>query len=538
MKKIYFTFLLVSTLLPAITSAQQMQWLQSTPINYNLNPEMPRQPICISGDHIYAAKMVSFGLSYGIDIYGGMSIDQYDSSGVLLWSFSMNSKLVVNVIKADVSGNVIVSGSFMETLQLNGTDSLLNTGNGFNTNLFLLSLDGSGNLLWKRNVTIDYGPDAQRISSFALDQGNSFWYSLEYFDSVSIKKLDINGNDLQSYIVHGTRTLGGMSFDASGNLFLTGSTGSQSIIMNGFSVAVSEPYMMFIARINASGNTSWIQPVHDVTFQSPRIVATASGNAYVSGNLMDSTSFGSVHLDGPQWVYDIFLVKVDSSGNFSWGVEVPETPNIAGDFQIGKDNFVDIDASENVYINGSIRGSVDWGNGVITDAGQIPSAAFSIVSFNSNGIAQWQITGGAPGFATPYSTCIDGNGNCYFSASSVGTFTMDSHATNQGGNNFAFVMGKTGATATTGIDIFVSNETLNVYPNPADNKLGVSSRQFAIYPVSIYNVMGEKVLTKFSGEKTYRYDYILTEIDISDFPSGIYFLQSGNARTKFIIQHD
>ncbi len=538
MNKIYSAFIVALIFISTFSSAQQVKWLNATPVNYNLNPEMPRQPACMSGDMIFAARMVDFALSYGIDIYSSMAVDCYDSAGVLLWSYHIGSKLVVTSITADGSGNVYLSGSYMETLHLNGTDSMVNTGTGYNTNLFLISIDVSGNLRWKRNVTLTH-VDAIDVSALAIDPQENCWYALEYFDSTAIKKLDANGNDMQSHLIQGTRTLGGISFDPNGNLFLAGSTGSITIGINGFTVNVPEVYMMFVARINAAGNTSWIQLAHDQTFQSPQIVATASGDAFVAGNLFDSTSFGNVLFEGPQWVYDIFLTKVDSTGNFSWGVEVPETPNIIGDFQTGKNNFIDVDAAGNVYLSGTVRGIVDWGNGVISDAGQIPSNGISIISFDGNGMARWQVTGGGTGFVTPYSVFTGDQDDSYFASAAVGGITFDSLTTNQGGN-FAFVLGKINSTNTTWIDTYSSNEKLLVYPNPASNKLAISSVQLAINTIVIYNLIGEMILAVdlptaipiAIGSK------LQTEMDLSNLPSGIYILQAGNAFAKFIVQHD
>lgn len=496
---------------------------------------MPRQPACISGSHIYASRLVDFGLSFGIDILGSMAIDCYDTSGALIWSLPMGQKLLVKSIAADATGNVFISGAYMETLHLGGTDSLVNTGSGFTTNLFLISLDASGILRWKRNVTLS-SADAFNISALAIDPQENCWYALEYFDSTSIKKLDVNGNDMQSYLIMGTRMLGSFSFDPAGNMFIAGSSGSINLNVNGYSVNVPETYMMFVSRINVAGTTSWIQLAHDQTFQGPQIVATATGDAYVSGNLMDSTSFGNVVFHGPQWVYDIFLTKVDSSGNFSWGVEVPETPNITGDFQCGKNNFIDADDLGNVYLSGTIRGTVDWGNGIVSDAGAIPSNGISIISFDNNGNARWQITGGATGFVTPYSLFKGDQDDCYFAASAVDDVIFDSLTTNQGGN-YAFVLGKIGTSFTAGF-VTARIKSLISFPNPADKKLVVSSRQYAINPVSIFNVMGENVLKLISNESSYGHDYFQIEIDVSNFPSGIYFLEAGSARTKFLVQHE
>jgi len=531
MKKIYFSFL-IAALLTNFSSAQQAQWLTSVPINYSFNPETPQQPACVSGNKIFAGRMVDFNLSFGVDIFGSMSIDCHDTSGVQLWSFPLGQKANIHCISADASGNVYVGGVFMETLHLTPNDSLENTGSNFDTNLFLLSLDASGNLRWKRNLSLTHA-DAFNISCLDIDPQSNCWYALEFFDSCTIKRLDATGQDVQSHIIMGTRTLGSFSFDPNGNMFLAGSAGFLTLSVNGYSVNAPEPYMMFVSRINAAGNASWIQLVHDVTFQSPQIVATASGDAYVAGNLMDTAVFGNVSFHHPQWVYDIFLTKVDASGNFSWGVQVPETPIITGDFMRGRNNFVDVDAAGNVYLAGIIRGIVDWGNGVITDAGAITNYGGSVISFDNNGVARWQVTGSAAGFIAPYSLCVTGQDECYFSAGISGSVTFNSISANQGGG-FAFLLGKISGSTSSGIDELSSGELLNVYPNPANNKLAIGSRQYAIKAIQIYNFIGELVLSVQLQASNFKPE---TTIDVSHLPAGSYFLQAGNARAMFVVQH-
>ena len=539
MKKIYFSFLVLASFsFSGFTFAQQVQWLHSAPINYSLNPEMPVQPACVSGDKIFAARLVNYSLNFGVDILGTMAIECYDTSSILQWSYLIGQKVVVESITADVNGNVYVGGVYMETLHLDGNDSLVNTGSGFDTNICLLSFDASGNLRWKRNVSLTH-PLAYNLSALAIDHQENCWYGLMYFDSISVKKIDANGNDQQSHILAGTRSMNSFSFDPAGNIFLTGSTGSSgssSMSVNGFSVNVPETYMMFVTRIDEAGNTSWIKLAPDVTFQSPAIVATATGDAYVAGNLMDSTSFGTVVFDGPQWVYDIFLTKVDSTGNFHWGIEVPVTQLITGDFQRGKKNFIDADAAGNVYLTGTIRGSVDWGNGVISDAGQIPSYGIAVISFDPNGTARWQVSGEGMGFVTPYCVSATALDECYFASSIVGGITFDSLSTNQGGN-YAFLLGKISSQSSVGLDAFLQNEMLNIFPNPVSEQLSVISYSLTgtAGAISIYNVIGEKVLEVTSEANVKGSE---ATIDISVLPSGIYFLQTGTASAKFIVQQN
>ena len=195
-----------------------------------------------------------------------------------------------------------------------------------------------------------------------------------------------------------------------------------------------------------------------------------------------------------------------------------------------------MDASGNVYLSGSLRGSIDWGNGVITNSGSVTTDGNSIISFDNNGIARWQVTGTASaiGSITPYSVCVSGPDECYFSSAVSGTVNYDTLTANQGGN-YAFVLGKINVPVGSGIAENASQEMLNVFPNPAKNKLVICSRQWAINSVSIYNVLGT---IKIHIDVPSINSLMPVELNISELPSGIYFLKAGNAKAKFIVQHE
>src|SRR6185369_14981607 len=97
------------------------------------------------------------------------------------------------------------------------------------------------------------------------------------------------------------------------------------------------------------------------------------------------------------------------------------------------------------------------------------------------------------GFIAPYSLCVTGQDECYFSAGISGSVTFNSISANQGGG-FAFLLGKISGSTSSGIDELSSGELLNVYPNPANNVLAINfGQRDAIKSIEIYNMMGSKV---------------------------------------------
>ena len=66
-------------------------------------------------------------------------------------------------------------------------------------------------------------------------------------------------------------------------------------------------------------------------------------------------------------------------------------------------------------------------------------------------------------------------------------------------------------------------ETVSVYPNPATDFIQLNFEEDA--EVTIYNAMGAKVLQCVSD----------TKIDVSSLANGIYFIQAGESKAKFVI---
>lgn len=493
-----FTLLLTSS----VAFSQTFDWVQSNPINYPFNPEMTQHASCISSSgKIYSGRLVNYLQNFGQDIFGTNSIDCYNSAGQMQWSFSIGQKAVIRKMIADANGNVYIGGSYMETLHFNGTDSLQNTGSGFDVNVYLLSLDPSGNIRWKRNLSLNNN-NYTRIEALGVDNSGDFWYGTNDFFNMDIFRTDNTGQDVQTIILQNTRSLGGFCFDPNNNLYASGSTEMGTMSIGSLSVNVPETYMMFVAYIQSNGQGSWIKLAHDVTFQSPIVVADNSGGAYVGGMLMDSTSFGTVSFLGPQWVYDVFLTHVDNNGNFSWGVEVPHVPSITGDFQPGANQFISSDATGKAYLMGICRGVVNWGNGVITGTSSIPSPSreMAIICFDTNGTPLWNLEGGKSDFDMAYSLDIMPNGDGYYSAQIQDTAYFGPNTIFGGSADNTFVVGKITTNVTAIHSISDYNHFL-VYPVPAKDMINVdfevSENQAAIMELNDANgraVMSKKIM--------------------------------------------
>jgi hypothetical protein len=176
--------------------------------------------------------------------------------------------------------------------------------------------------------------------------------------------------------------------------------------------------------MNAAGDAQWLRLAHDVTFQRPRVVADGADHAYLLGSQMDTVTWGSVHFHAPEWNTTFFLTRLDSMGVFEWGVEPPQA-GIIGRAELGQGMGLGVDDDGNAYVLGSVAGSVDWGNGVVSNTGSLLTQQVSLLSFDNAGIARWQIQGGSDStLDVVHDLAVTGDGICHLVATTGAPFTF------------------------------------------------------------------------------------------------------------------
>ena len=178
----------------------------------------------------------------------------------------------------------------------------------------------------------------------------------------------------------------------------------------------------YIQKLDKNGDFVWAKKIGglDRTF-AREIGIDDSGNVYVSGIFNGTTDFdpgpGSSNITS-NGLYDIYVVKLDSNGNFLW-------VNIFGG--VDDNNWVnlEVDSAGNVYLAGWFEGSfdVDPGPGVTT----LTSNGFKdifILKCDPNGTLLWAHSLGGPLFDTSYGFELGPEGNIHISGNFSGS-TVD-----------------------------------------------------------------------------------------------------------------
>lgn len=217
--------------------------------------------------------------------------------------------------------------------------------------------------------------------------------------------------------------------DPAGNSYTTGyftdsadfdvTPGQQMITSNGF-------YDVFVQKTGPDGNLIWATSFGSASFEyGTGITADAQGNVYVTGVFDTDTDFdpgvGTTILssNGQQ---DIFLVKFDPSGNFSWAGNV-------GGGGYDESTSVGVDAAGNVYLSGYFNDTADFnpGPGTLEMIGAGMNDNF-VAKFTPGGQLIWARQYGSSEFEAAVSMKVMGNGDQYITGFYNGTVDFDPEA--------------------------------------------------------------------------------------------------------------
>lgn len=201
------------------------------------------------------------------------------------------------------------------------------------------------------------------------------------------------------------------------------------------------------------------------------IAADAEGNVYITGYFYGTVDFnpgaGIFNLTS-KGSGDVFITKLDASGNFIWAKQLGGT-GIDYGFSIVADDF------SNVYITGIFSDSIEFNPGtgtcILTSSGLNDTY---ILKIDSSGNLDWAKRIGGTSFVWGFSISIDLFRNVYITGAFSDTADFDPgigicNLISQGLYDvFVHKMCQT-----TGLKEIIVGITQNVYPNPTDGKLNI-----------------------------------------------------------------
>ena len=263
----------------------------------------------------FAAKFTPTGGFLWADRFEGTGVDQGNSVAV------------------DALGNALVTGSYVGSTAF-GTTTLTGT----TASPFVTKIDALGNVLWATGFAGNYSDTGMHIGVDAAGDafvGGSYsgtmtagstTLSLPYgASSAFVAKLTPAGSVSWATGFGGTlnTTSGGLAVDASGNVLVDGNFKSTSTF-GGITLTPSNGlYNGYVAKLNTNGAGVWAEQFSGTdNIYVNALAVDVAGSAYLGGQFLGTGNFNpgtgtpaSLTAVGGT---DIFVSKVDTSGNFAW----------------------------------------------------------------------------------------------------------------------------------------------------------------------------------------------------------------------------
>ncbi len=372
-----------------------------------------------------------------------IAIMKADESGNLLWVKTygigfMNMEIGYEIAKT-TDGGFIVCG---------GTDGFT----GDDNDMWVIRTDENGDSLWSKT----YGGNSQEYAHSVIqtnDEGFLIAGSTSSFgagaDDVYLIKTDANGDELWS------KTYGGTSADAAYNVRQTTDGG---YIVGGTTNGYSDFYLI---KTDANGDSLWTRTFGGgATEEAYSVKQTTDGGYIMTGGTM---SYGAGN-------YDFWLVKTNEDGDMEWnktyggeekdkGWSVVQS-NDGGYFIAGfTESFAQSEEDEGVYL----------------------------VKTNASGDTLWTRTYGD----------ISNDGGHWAIQTEDGGYAITGYKY-VSGVQYNFYLIKTLGDGTVGVDdINNEYETLNIYPNPFNNKTTIEfdNPESKTYDLKITDITGKTVRT-------------------------------------------
>jgi len=351
-------------------------------------------------------------------------------------------------IATDPSGNVYTTGTFEGTADFDPGAGIFNLVSAGGRDIFVQKLDPLGNLVWAKSMG---GANNEVGNGIAVD-GSGNVYTTGYFEGTAdfdpnggvinltpaggsladifVSKLDVSGNFVWAKQMGGTSgDLGqGIAVDGSGNVYTTGYYYSNDADFDPNGGVAGLPLVgiqdIFVSKLDANGNFVWIKGMGSSSNDWGYAITTdGSGNVYTTGffnNTADFDPSGGIANLTSAGDYDVFVQKLDASGNFVWAKRMGGTDSDQG-FGITVDFF------GNIYTTGSFRSTADFdpsgGIANLTSAG-ITDIFISKLDLFGNFVSAQQI-GGTSGDTGYGITSFGSVGDIYLTGQFVGIVDFD-----------------------------------------------------------------------------------------------------------------
>jgi hypothetical protein len=566
MKQIYSTFFITFILLNVFAQQPTFEWAKG--LGYN------------SLDIGEVTRVDDFGFVYTTGIFNGtvdfdpsptgvfiMStsgtnssfILKMDSSGNFIWAKKFNGNNCY-ITSFDVDTNIYLVGQYQDSTDFD--PDTLNTYYLMDTAIFITKLSLNGDFIWVKNIkadnasnieidnnsnlliigsnshsVVDFNPsptDTFNLTTGAPDGQSSFAYLL---------KLDLDGNFYWVKKFDGSLNFKDISIDGNDNIFATGNFyhtvdfNPNDTLTN--SLTYSNSGVLgdyFILKLNSNGVFKWVNTIN-TTSVGEAITTDASGNVIASGYFMYSGDFNpspsqSYNIVSAVSTWDIFIHKLDSSGNFIWAKGI-------GSNHSDEAYTLTTDIVGSIYVGGLFGYTVDFnpppGSSAILVGDPSGSMDGFILKLDAGGNFNWVQHIDGFGSTAIKSIIVDNNVNVYssgyFGGNDGGSANFDvsnsNYTLNSNGGIDAFIY-KLSQPTIVSVNSQNSNEFSNfIFPNPTAGIVYLNAIDFKSN-LLLFDLLGNNIKIENINSNN--------QLDISNFSNGVYFLSNGIKKYKIIKQ--
>jgi hypothetical protein len=309
----------------------------------------------------------NFG-SYCLISNGDMDIfiAKIDTDGNWLWATQAggNGTDEGYAVTIDGEGCSYVTGNFQNTA-IFGSYALNCSGP---RDVFIAKLDTTGNWLWAIQsggndwaigcgITIDSAGNIYAIGQF-LSTATFGSYSLISSGDwdIFVAKIDTNGDWLWVTSAGGDNwdTVNGITIDCFGDSFVTGEFRSTATFGSN-SLTSYGGCDLYVAKIDTNGNWLWAKTGYGSIARGYAITCYDDINIYLTGSFSGTVHFGSYTLTNELGPSDIFVAKIDTDGNWQWGIQV-------GGYYYDRGYGITTDSIGNIYLTGSFEVFITFGS--------------------------------------------------------------------------------------------------------------------------------------------------------------------------------
>jgi hypothetical protein len=372
-------------------------------------------------------------------------VQKLNSDGEFVWaaSFGNTTNDWGMAIAVDDSGNVYVTGSFEYTVDFDPGPGVYNI-TSLRGDLFVLKLDTDGEFIWAKSagtsgglqdgngIAVDNSGNVYVVGQFGgpmdFDPGPGVFNLPSSGEDIFVWKLDSNGDFLWAKGMGGTSSdeATGVALDVSGNVYVTGTFwGPADFDPNaGVTVLPGEGvWDIFMLKLTSDGDFTWAEGIgRNGTDRATGIAVDSMGAAYCTGYFADTVDFDP----GPG------TSNLTSNGNFDFFVVKLDT---FGDFEwarsAGADNAdyangIAVDSADNVYTIGEFSRPLDFNPDSavyeMTPAGSVDEFIWKL---NTNGDFVWAKSMGSAFQDYCFGVAIDNNDHVYTTGDYESTADFD-----------------------------------------------------------------------------------------------------------------